>query len=59
LKNYENWHHAARFKGFSGERVSAVAVERPQRQLSERVSASFAFAAKRDDAWSKKIVERQ
>jgi hypothetical protein len=27
--------------------------------LSERVSASFAFAAKRDDAWSKKICERQ
>jgi hypothetical protein len=33
--------------------------ERLQRQLSERVSASFAFAAKQDDAWPKKIVERQ
>jgi hypothetical protein len=59
LKNYENWLHAARFKGFSGERGSAVAAQRSQRQLFERVSASFAFAAKRDDAWSKKIYERQ
>jgi len=25
----------------------------------QRVSASFAFAAKRDDAWSKKIYERK
>jgi hypothetical protein len=59
LQNDENWLHAARFKGFSGESGSAVSAERPQRQLSERVSATFAFAAKRDDTWSKKIYERK
>jgi len=45
------------FKCFSGH--PAVEAERKQRQLSERLSASFGFAAKRDVAGSKKINERE
>jgi hypothetical protein len=45
------------FKDFSGH--PAGEAKRPQRQLFERFSASFAFAVRRDMAGSKKIYERE
>ena len=55
IGNVASW--SAILHSFSGYPV--VEAKRPQRQLLERFSASFAFAAKRDVAGSKKMYERE
>jgi hypothetical protein len=60
LPNHEDWKIGFMkrdFKDFSGR--PAGETKRPQRQLFERFSASFAFAVKRDVAGSKNIYERK
>jgi hypothetical protein len=59
LHNHEDWEIGFMrrdFKDFSGH--PAGVAKRPQRQLFERFSASFAFAVKRAVAGSKKVYER-
>jgi hypothetical protein len=60
LRNHEDWKIGFMkrdFKDFSG--CPGGVAKRPQRQLFERVSASFAVAVKRNVAGSKKIYERE